>query len=354
MIFDIIVGNYLYEKSKNNNIINKQTNNKLKFDIIIGNPPYQINDGGGGQGASSSPIYHAFVDKNIKLSPKYLMMIIPSKWFVGGKVPTSFRKQMMNDKHIKYLYEFINENDCFSNVNIAGGVNYFLRDKCYEGKSHIITINNTINDDYEESIRFLKEDNLDIFIRYHKGIDIINSITQKHKGKYFNTIVSKRNVFGFATSYRGCQNGNIILYHSRCEALTTTKDIKYNLDYVNKYKVYVSYANGNAIKAKPYNVISKPFFGDINTVCTDTYLVVGSDIINNKSEAYNLISYMKTKFFRFLLFLKKMTPVASSDCYSFIPIQDFSKQWTDDELYILYNLSQESINYIESTIKTME
>lgn len=325
----------------------------MKFDVIIGNPPYQMSDGGGGQGASASPIYHKFIINSIKLKSRYLVMITPSKWFVGGKVPNSFRNQMLSDKHIKEIHDFVHASDCFSGVEIAGGVSFFLRDSNYEGKCHVVTIHNIQNNEQDESDRYLKEEGCDVFIRYSKGVDIINAIKMKNPRDYFNTIVSERNPFGFSTSYRGRLEGDIQLYHSQGKSMVLDKDVKYNVDYINNYKVFVSYANGNAMKKVPYSVISEPFLGRQKTVCTDTYLIVGAKIIHDEAEAYNLISYMKTKFFRFLLSLKKITPVASSDCYSLIPMQDFSKPWTDEELYKKYNLSQEEIDFIESMIKPM-
>ena len=331
----------------------------MKFDVIIGNPPYQMSDGGGGQGASASPIYHCFIQSSIKLKHKYLVMIIPSKWFIGGKVPKDVRLKMLDDKHLKEIHDFVNSSDCFQGVELAGGVNYFLRDVNYNGKCHIYTIYN--KDKVVESTHYLREDKgLKVFIRHTEGVGILKKVRNNDNGDRFNKIVSERNPFNFATSFRGKEKGDIKIYHSEGEGYVSNSDISSNKNCVKQHKVFVSYANGNAIKKEPYSVISEPFYGEIDSICTDTYLMVGIDTktgknyIDSKSKVSNLISYMKTRFFRFLLCLQKITPTAASDSYSFIPLQDFSKPWTDEELYKKYGLTQEEIDFIESMIKPME
>lgn len=320
----------------------------MKFDVIIGNPPYQMSDGGGGQGASASPIYHYFVETAKKLTPKYLVMITPSKWFSGGKNLDAYRKEMLNDKRIKEIHDYLDAGDCFPGVEIAGGVSYFLWERDYIGDCDVYTIS---NGSVSHVKRPLLEKGSDVFIRFNDSISIYKKVASRTE-KTFSEIVGSRNIYNLKTDYKGHSTGNIKCYISSGYCYTELEHITGDKSSIEKYKVYVSYANGSAMKVIPYSVISVPFLGNPKEICSDTYLEIGSSEI--KEECLNIISYMKTKFFRFLLSLKKCSPVASKQVYSFIPLQDFSKPWTDAELYEKYQLSQEEIDFIESMIRPME
>ena len=318
----------------------------MKFDVIIGNPPYQMSDGG--NGASAKPIYQYFVEQAKKLNPRYLSMIIPARWYAGGKGLDEFRDRMINSKNIKELHDFQNSQDCFPGaVSIEGGVCYFLLDENYIGKCEIYTHEKEVI--LSKSKRFLKEDGDDIFIRMNEAISIINKI-KKLKEPSLAEGISSRKPFGFSTNFRGDKESGVLCYQNGGVSFVGIGEIKKGEHLIDKYKVIISkaYGSGN----KPYKVLNDPILAEKNSCCTETYIVIRA--FENLTEAKNLISYIKTKFFRFLVLLRKNTQDATAKVYQFVPIQDFSKPWTDEELYEKYGLSEEEIKFIEENIKPME
>ena len=330
---------------------------KVKFEAVVGNPPYQENDGGGGQGASSSTLYDKFVYLSDKLRIKYLSMIIKANWTVGGKALNKFRQKMLNDKSIKYFIDYTNADMCFEGVQFPGGVCYFLKEDGYNNKCEITTITPK---GITKSRRYLIEEGCDTYIRYSEAISVLEKVRNK-KEKTFDTIVNSRNIFDLQTNFRGKETGEYTCYISSGKCFVDKNAFTFD-ESVNNYKVMVSYANGAAMANIPYSVISKPFIAKPKELCSDTYLVVGC--YDEEFLANNVAKYMKTKIFRFLLSLKKSTPVAAKKTYSFIPLQDFTANsdidWSkpipeiDQQLYAKYNLTEEEISFIESMIKPME
>lgn len=320
----------------------------MQFDVIIGNPPYQLNDGGG-MGSSAIPLYHNFVNQAKKLNPRYLVMIIPSRWFSGGKGLDEFRGKMLTDKRIRVLHDFLNASECFPGVEIKGGVCYFLWDRDNPGKCKVITHNN--NEIISKMERSLLENGRDTFIRYNNAIPILNKI-QKYTEKSFSTIVSFRNPFNISSNFKDFsenKNSNTIklyLINKKIGYISTNKIIGKNEDCINKWKLFITKAFGNGDIKTDW---VKPVIGEPLSVCTETYLMVGP--FKNKNEAENAFSYTQTKFFHFLLGLKKITQNTIAKTYEFIPTQDFSKSWTDEELYKKYNLTKLEIDFIEKTVK---
>lgn len=330
-------------------IHNKNPYKNMQFDVIIGNPPYQLSDGGAQ--ASAKPIYHLFVQQAKKLKPHYLCMITPSRWFAGGKGLDDFRNEMLNDNNIREIHDFPNSSDCFQGVVIEGGVSYFLWNRESKGLCKVYT--HTNGKLVSVSERPLLEKNSDTFIRYNEAISIIRKI-QKFNEKSFSEIVSYRKPFGFPTNFRGANKSsinNIKIYSNKSIGYVNGDEITNNKNWVNLYKVLISeaYGTGNNI---PQQVLNKPFLGEKGSCCTETYLVIGP--FNNKSNAINVIEYIKTKFFRFLVLLIKNTQHATTKVYQFVPMQDFNEEWNDEKLYKKYGLSQEEIDFIESMIKPME
>ncbi len=344
---------------------------KMKFDVIIGNPPYQLNDGGG-TGSSAKPIYHLFVEQAKKLNPRYLTMIIPSRWFTGGKGLDKFREEMLNDRRIKVLVDYVSSNKIFPGVSIEGGICYFLWQKDFNGKS--LYILNDFDDNKHESYRYLNESG-NIFIRSIIGKKISDKVL-KNKEKSFKEMVSNRNPYGLGSNFLKENNNLINKYHGKYRLLGIlnkkrtfvylTEDfiLPKNRREVKTYRIFISKADGAAGQIGnpiPARIIGQPVLAEPNDICTETFLRIGS--FNKKIEALNVIKYIKTKFFRLLVGLRKNKNM-TKDTYSFVPLQDFTSNsdidWSkpvpeiDKQLYKKYGLTEEEIKFIESTIKSME
>lgn len=305
-----------------------------KFDVVIGNPPYQLSDGG--YGASASPLYHKFVRHAQELLPRYLVMIIPARWYSGGKGLDAFRADMLHDDRIRVIHDYPEAKDCFQGVRIGGGVCYFLWDRDNRGLCEVSTHHRGLTG--TPVFRSLLEPGRDTFIRYNEGVSILHKI----HGKPFDTLVSSRSPFGLRTTYRGSTTpDDILLYQRYGTAYVSWADIKRNEDYVKEHKVYIA-PTANGVNSVPQSVIVKPFYGRPMTACTETYVVVGP--FSDEAE---------TKFFRFLVLLKNPTQHTPRKVYSFVPIQDFSKPWTDADLYAKYGLTEKEIAFIELMIKPM-
>ena len=324
----------------------------MKFDVIIGNPPYQLKDEKDEKRASASPIYHYFVEQAKKLNPNYLIMITPSRWFTGGKGLNNFRDGMINDNRIKQIHDYLNEKDCFPNQEIKGGVSYFLWDREYNGECEIFTYEN--DKCISHSKRPLKEKGLDVFIRYNQAVAILNKV-KKHNEPSFNEIISSAKPFGLRTYFKGNskpyknKNDNVTLYQNGGIGYVSREKIPNNRDWILRHKVIVPYAVGSG-DGKTDKV--NPIYAGINTACTETYLVIGP--FENEDICNNVMSYINTKFLHFMLTLKKNTQHATRGAYQFVPMQDFTQSWTDEKLYQKYGLSKDEIAFIESMIRPMD
>jgi site-specific DNA-methyltransferase (adenine-specific) len=307
----------------------------MKFDVIVGNPPYQLSDGGFGK--SAAPLYHKFVQQAKKLNPRYLIMIIPSRWFAGGKGLDDFRKEMLNDKRIRKIVDFENASECFPGVDIAGGICYFLREDDFKGNCDVV---NVVNGHETHSVRALDE--FPTFIRNSMAVPIIRKVLAI-KEKRMNEMVSSRKPFGIPTNGRPQKSGDIILRWQNGEGPFKRNEITSGVEIIDEWKVITSYVGydhaGNPGKDGKRKVFSKIDILPPGTICTETYLVIGS--FKSLNEAHNLMNYMKSMFFRFLV-------------SQFVPIQDFSEPWTDEKLYKKYGLTEDEITFIESMIRPMD
>lgn len=326
----------------------------MKFDVIVGNPPYQLSDGGSGTGISAKPLYHEFVRQSIKLNPKFISMIIPSRWFAGGKGLDEFRNEMLKNKKIKKLIDYPKSRDCFPGVDIAGGVCYFLWDNNYNGDCEIISIRNSQKISKQRSL-----DEFDIFIRDNDGIDIIHKIIEKKEPSITNMIYS-RNPFGFVSSERGNNkpfNDSIKLISSAGIGYVKKKDVLKNQHIVDQYKVMIGKVNpdrggvNNAADGK-MNVTTKVKVIKPNEVFTETYLLLAH--FNNEKEALKCAEYFRTKFVRFLVSLTLSSMNITRDNFQFVPVQNFDEPWTDEKLYKKYGLTKNEIAFIESMIRPMD
>ena len=325
-----------------------QLTGNMTFDVIIGNPPYQLADGG--NAASAKPLYHLFVQQAIRLSPRYLSMIIPARWYSGGKGLDEFRDLMLNDTRLSYLVDYFDSNDCFPGIDLSGGVCYFLWDQQHSGDCIVRSIING-----KESIiqRPLIEKGNDSFVRFNSSISILEKIKQFQESSFIQ-LVSSRKPFGIATNEKiDTEKGinGIKIYAYPKNGYIESSKVSANKQSVYKPKVLISYAYGERGNF-PYLVIGKPFIGEVNSCCSETYLMIGPFDTTNECE--NVMSYIRTKFFRFLVLLRKNTQHATSKVYQFVPLQDFSHPWTDEMLYQKYNLTEDEIAFIESMIRPME
>lgn len=320
----------------------------MKFDVIVGNPPYQLSDGGAK--ASAIPLYHQFVQQAKKLNPRFLTMIIPSRWFAGGRGLDKFREEMLHDDRLRRIADFPNSTDCFPGIDLSGGVCYFLWDRDNRGDCEITTF---IEGNSSTMKRPLLEKGLDTFIRYNEAVPVLHKIF-KHKEKGFIEQVSSQKPFGLRTYAKGKDRpykDSVKLYGSTGETYIDEAEVTLNKGWINKYKVYISAAYGERI-ASAYWVTGKPFLGEPGTCCSETYLVIGP--CSSKKEAGNIMGYIRTRFFRFLILLVKNTQHAPKKVFSFVPVQDFSEPWTDEKLYKKYSLDKKEIAFIESMVRSME
>ena len=323
---------------------------KMKFDVIVSNPPYQLSDGSG-LGAGATPIYDRFVNAAKKLNPRFITMIIPARWFAGGRGLDTFRKEMISDRHIRVIHDFLDAADCFSGVEIKGGICYFLWDRENAGLCKIYTHKG--DSVVEQEPRELKESNSDVFIRYSEGVSVYHKV-RAHREATFETLVSSQRPFGLRTYVHGSKmpfKDSIPLYERGGIGYISKKDVTQNNQWVEKHKVYISAAY-NAGDTYPHQIIGKPIYGPAGSACTETYVVIGP--FGSEIEAKNAISYISTKFFRFLVMLKKSSQHAAASTYSFVPIQDFSRSWSDEDLYSKYGISDEEISFIDSMIRPMD
>lgn len=326
----------------------------MKFDVIVGNPPYQLSDGGGSYGASAKPIYHFFVEQAKKLNPKYLVMIIPSRWFTSGRGLESFRLNMLEDNRIIKLVDYPNSKDCFSGVNIAGGVCYFLWDRDYKGKCEIIS---RYQNNESKSIRYLNE--YDIFIRDNIAVEVINKVKKINK-HFLDKEVFSANPFGFRTFERGVKlsfENSVTLFSSKGIGYVDRDSVKVNSERIDEYKVICGSlvpSNGE-VDTTPemgYRVITNPRIINPNEIVTETYVVLSS--FKSETEARNFAKFIILKLPRFILKQSMSSAYISKECFKFVPKLDWTKQLSDKDLYDIFKLSIKEQSYIEKVMKEIK
>ncbi|MDR1006389.1 MAG: Eco57I restriction-modification methylase domain-containing protein [Bacteroidales bacterium] len=355
-----IIESRIYEAD----IVNKNQRGQLrnmKFDVIIGNPPYQQADGGAG--ASAIPIYNKFIEQAKQLTPKYICLIIPSRWQIGGKGLDSFRQDMITDRRIKFMADYVNGKEIFPDNDVKGGICYFLWDKDYDDVCEIET---HVDNEVLKSKRLLKNDFSDTYIRFDVQLSVLQKISKKNEKK-ISEITSERKLYGFSSdvisdpskydlppfSDKSIKNGYTLiglLQNKRVERyISKNYPIRVNKDKINQWKIFVPKAYGCGSTGE---TIPTPILGSPIHLCTETFLQIGG--FETKQEAENLLSYIKTRFFRFCVGILKTTQNTSQNTYSLVPMQDFKEQWTDEKLYKKYKLTKDEITFIETMIKPME
>jgi site-specific DNA-methyltransferase (adenine-specific) len=334
--------------------LNQLFGGNMQFDVVIGNPPYQMTDAAGG-GVDSS-IYHLFVNMAKQLDPRYLSMVIPSRWMGGATRGVGdfngFRDRMLNDGHIRNLVDFPNSKEVFPGVDVKGGVCYFLWDSSHQGEASVTSIREGIE---SEANRKLNE--YDVFVRDHMAIQILHKIQAKNE-KSIIEILTADTPFGIASNFMqhhpNKRQKDVALYYSRNGkrdiGFIEESSIVKNAGLINKWKVLTPGAGSDGGQKIPDIVLGKPWICPPPAVCTQTFLAF---FIDSEEEATSLESYYRTKFFRFLVSLRKITQNGFRSTYEFVPQQKWNQEWNDEKLYKKYDLTAGEREYIESVIRPM-
>ena len=351
----------------------KQFFPNMKFDVIVGNPPYQLSkateNSTNSNAAFASAIYPLFIEQACKLNPKYLVLITPSRWMTksGQGVSNEWVEKMIRSNHFIEIHDYIDSTECFNGVDIMGGVSYFLYSYSYAGKCKFESHRNNKSSVYHD---YLDLFDLGLVIRDPMAIDIIKKVKAiegvNYTRKAFADIVSPLHFYDksgqLSSNWQGYTKNKdkehyIKFYlNKRLEtqgfAWIKKDDIPKNQETIGIHKVYIPEANGST--GENSFVLGTPFYGEPGSICSQTYLVIGYNRHFSKNECNNIVSYIKTKFFRYMVSILKNTQHAPNSVYQFVPLQDFSHPWTDEMLYKKYGLTDEEIAFIESMIRPME
>jgi site-specific DNA-methyltransferase (adenine-specific) len=335
----------------------------MQFDVIIGNPPYQLEDSG--YGKSAAPIYHLFVEQAKKLEPRYLSLVIPARWFAGGKGLDEFRESILPDNRVRSIDDYLSASDVFPGVGLKGGVCYFLWDRDNPGPCRVTT--HFKDWPVSTAIRPLLEEGVDVFIRFNEGLSILKKVVAVESGelkslslpdsKRFDRLVSSRKPFGLETTFKGRATrraGDVLVYQNGGIGYTAGSSITTGTELVDKWKVYVGRAapgTGNR-DTYPHKIISTPFVGEPGSISSETYLCIGP--FDSKSQAESVLSYLFGRLTRFLILLHKPSQDTTRKVYTFVPTQEWSRQWTDKDLYAKYGLSASEIAFIEKIVRPMD
>ncbi len=315
----------------------------MQFDVIIGNPPYQLSDGG--HGTSAAPIYQLFVEKAFDLDPRYAVFVTPSRWMAGGKGLGEFRERMLSDKRLRAIVDYPKLYEAFPGVKIRGGVSYFLWDREHNGPCSVQTVW-----DGEPTgppvVRHL--DDYDILVRRNEAVPILDKVRARSEPT-LDQRVSSRKPFGFATNFEGRTSSvgladTVRLFANQRTAWVERAAIHLNHDWIDRWKVLMTAVQGTSAAVET-KFLSKPIIAGPGTACTETYLVAGH--FETEAEAQRYAQYLRTRFVRFLVSLRKHTQHATSGVYAFVPDLPLDQTWTDKKLYRRYGLTDEEIAFIE-------
>jgi site-specific DNA-methyltransferase (adenine-specific) len=335
----------------------------MQFDVIVGNPPYQLEDGG--YGKSAAPIYQLFVEQAKYLQPRYLSLVIPARWFAGGKGLDEFREAMLADNRVRSIDDYLSASDVFPGVGLKGGVCYFLWDRDNPGLCRVTT---RFKDwPVSTATRPLLEKGTDVFIRFNEGLSILKKVVAVESGaasslslpldKRLEGLVSARKPFGLETTFQGRATkraGDVRVYQNGGNGYTSRADIAAGINLIDSWKLYVGYAapgTGNK-DSYPHRIISTPFIGEPGSICSETYLCIGP--FETQPEAESALSYLSCRLTRLLILLHKPSQHVTRKVYSFVPTQEWTRPWTDKDLYSRYALSSSEISFIETIVRPMD
>lgn len=328
----------------------------MQFDVIIGNPPYQMTGGGGG--TNDSPIYHLFVQQAVRLEPKFLCMVIPSRWMAGGRGLSEFRAEFLGDRRVRTLVDYENAKDAFPTVGIGGGICYFLWDRDNPGLCECTYHRN--GDLIGPHARTLDE--FDVFVRDKRAVDILEKVVAAGE-RPFEGLVSGDTPFGLATNFSGYardavpNDDQVLLYANvgtkRVRGAMARETITKNAHLIEVWKLFLPKTGSGRERERSGVdlVLGPPIIGEPGAVCTQTYLVAGP--LNSKNEAESVESYLRTRLARFLVSLRKPAQDVFRGMYRWVPVQPWDRIWTDADLYKKYGLNEDEIAFIEQMIRPM-
>lgn len=335
----------------------------MQFDVIIGNPPYQLTDDG--FGTSAAPIYQHFVEQAKNLEPRYLSMVIPARWFAGGKGLDEFRQSMLSDNRVRSIDDYLSAADVFPGVGLKGGVCFFLWDRENPGPCRVTT--NSKGETLSTATRPLLEEGVDVFIRFNEGLSILKKVVAVENGgnhslalpesKRFDQLVSSRKPFGLETKFKGKTTKDaedVLVYQNGGTGYVARKSISANTHLIDKWKVYTGRAapgTGNR-DTYPHRIISTPFIGGPGTISSETYLCIGP--LDSEGQAESVLSYLSCRLTRLLILLHKPSQDTTRKVYTFVPTQDWTRRWTDEDLYKKYGISADEIAFIETVVRPMD
>jgi hypothetical protein len=319
---------------------------EVQFDVIIGNPPYQLSTDG--YGNQARPIYHQFVEQAKKRDPRYLVMVTPARWFSGGMGLTAFRESMLSDKHMRNIVDYPKLYEGFPGVKIRGGISYFLWSRDYDGPCEI----QTIWDGQPTGPAVARDlDAYDVLVRRNEAVSILEKVRAKGE-QTLDLRVSSQKPFGLATNFKGKPSSTgmtdpVRLFANQRIDWVERSEITVNTAWIDEWKVFMTRIQGTSAAVET-KFLSKPIIAEPGTACTETYLVAGH--FDSESEATNYAKYLRTRFVRFLISLRKSTQDALKPVYAFVPDLPLDQAWTDPKLYKRYGMTEDEIAFIESQV----
>lgn len=326
----------------------------LKFDVVVGNPPYQM-DGGGG-GTNATPLYNLFVEQAKALSPQHIVMITPSRWMAGGRGLEEFRQQMLNDKRVASIVDYPVASQLFPGVEVKGGVSYFLWSAAHSGDAQVTLVRG----DERSGPVPRKLDEFDVFVRDSRALPILRKVLDSGRDS-LETIVSGDTPFGLPTNFKAFDSGSqlktgqvwvhVNKQGDRIRGLVDRSLITKNVQLIDKWKVLLPKAGSDGGQKLPDMVLGRPLIAEPNSVCTQTYLVLGP--LATQMEAESAVSYFQTRFFRFLVSLRKISQDALKSTYRWVPLMEFDRNWDDKQLNQLFGLDDAEVEYISSMVQEM-